>query len=429
VSSTQTEAQAIRLKYLASVEVSNVDKKSADGERAVRLCNYTDVYYNANITADLAFMEATATDTQIDQFTLRPGDVVITKDSETPDDIAVPAFVREALDNVVCGYHLAVIRPHSALLHPKFLYWTLASTPLQARFASEATGVTRFGLRLDSIANTLVRVPDQGIQRRLTAFLDAETARIDALIEKKQQMIDLLDERLGADLERLLLGSEASETGSHLYPILGADRTLWRIKHLAVKIGSGKTPTGGAETYASEGVVFLRSQNVLVGCLSLADVAFIGPEVDEEMRATRVRSGDVLLNITGASLGRCSVVPEALGAANVNQHVCIIRPRAGVSGMLLHYAIRSRAVQGQIRQEQVGGNRDGMNFEQVGNLVVSLPTAFDAQARLTDELAKLEERHRRTVSTLRDQIELLLEHRQALITAAVSGELDLSRAA
>jgi type I restriction enzyme, S subunit len=94
---------------IATAFPSNVDKKSYDGEPHVLLCNYTDVYYNDEILSDMQFMAATATPEQIDKFTLRAGDTIITKDSETPDEIAIAAYVPHDLPGVVCGYHLSVI--------------------------------------------------------------------------------------------------------------------------------------------------------------------------------------------------------------------------------------------------------------------------------------------------------------------------------
>ena len=99
-----------RLKACATVHLSNVDKKSREGESEVLLCNYVDVYYNERIEGDMTFMAATATRDQIRRFSLRKGDVLVTKDSETWTDIAVPALVDEDLAGVLCGYHLALIR-------------------------------------------------------------------------------------------------------------------------------------------------------------------------------------------------------------------------------------------------------------------------------------------------------------------------------
>jgi type I restriction enzyme S subunit len=109
-----------RLKVVACVQLSNVDKKSVEGQTTVRLCNYTDVYYHAHLTLDLDFMVATATQDQVRRFSLRQGDVLITKDSESWTDIAVPAVVTRDLPGVLCGYHLAHIRPHQGC-HGAFL--------------------------------------------------------------------------------------------------------------------------------------------------------------------------------------------------------------------------------------------------------------------------------------------------------------------
>lgn len=181
---TDSEGLTRRLKYIATIAVSNVDKKTVEGETPVRLCNYTDVYYNEEISAETPFMEATATADQIIRFSLRAGDVLITKDSETPDDIAVPAFVPETLPGIVCGYHLAVIRADQTKVFPKFLYWSMASAPTRQGLGAEATGVTRFGLRIDAIANVRLRLPALEEQRRIATFLDVETSRIDRIVRR-----------------------------------------------------------------------------------------------------------------------------------------------------------------------------------------------------------------------------------------------------
>jgi type I restriction enzyme S subunit len=135
-----------KLKNLASLRFSNVDKHTKEDELPVRLCNYTDVYYNDLITPDLNFMQATATPGEIATFGLRSGDVIVTKDSETWDDIAVPAYVPENLDGVICGYHLAQIRPNQSLINGKYLFRALSAAGIRDQFHIAANGVTRYGL-------------------------------------------------------------------------------------------------------------------------------------------------------------------------------------------------------------------------------------------------------------------------------------------
>ena len=110
-----------RLKFIALVRISNVDKIVSDEETPICLCNYTDVYYNDVITSDLPFMQGSATIAEIERFKLRHDQVIITKDSESWDDIGIPAYVPHDLSGVVCGYHLAVTTPST----PSILYWRI----------------------------------------------------------------------------------------------------------------------------------------------------------------------------------------------------------------------------------------------------------------------------------------------------------------
>ena len=182
-----------RLKTLASVHLSNVDKKTEAGEVPVELCNYVDVYYNDFITADLDFMRATATPEQARRFQLRRGDILITKDSESWDDIAVPALVVEDLVDVLCGYHLAHIRPGRDVLG-RVLARQFSAIGIRDQFHLSANGITRFGIGRNAIRTSLFPVAPLDDQRAIAHFLDRETAKIDALVAKIYQAIEHLAE-------------------------------------------------------------------------------------------------------------------------------------------------------------------------------------------------------------------------------------------
>ena len=186
------------------------------------------------------------------------------------------------------------------------------------------------------------------------------------------------------------------------------------VKRVALKIGSGKTPEGGAEAYVPEGVSFIRSQNVHFDGLRLDDVVFIDLETDVAMASTRVRSDDVLLNITGASLGRAAIATKALGPANVNQHVCIVRPSKQVAPKFLLWCLQSHLVQTQIFEKQVGANRDGLNFEQVGDLAIPYPP-LDAQRAIAGYLDRETTRIDAVIATLRRMVDRLDEREISLI--------------
>jgi type I restriction enzyme, S subunit len=190
------------LKRVTNVTFSSVNKLSEEGEKPVLLSNYVDVYKNEQITSEIEFMKATASDDEIKRFTLRKNDVMITKDSESWNDIAVPAYVPNDLENVLCGYHLALIRPNPDEMDGKFLFRTLQSKTFRYQFEVEATGITRYGIDQYAIGNTRFPVPSILEQRSIAAYLDQQTAKIDALIAKKQHLLDLLVEQRAGIIDR-----------------------------------------------------------------------------------------------------------------------------------------------------------------------------------------------------------------------------------
>lgn len=183
-----------KLKFNALVQFSNVDKKSDETEIAVKLCNYVDVYYNDLITPDLAFMEATASLEEIKKFQLKIGDVILTKDSEEWDDIAIPAYVTFEKLATICGYHLAQVRPQKKAIHGKYLFWLLSASCINYQFRIEASGVTRYGLSNYALSNSVCLIPPMGEQEKISSFLDQKAAQIDAQIEGGQKSIEFLKE-------------------------------------------------------------------------------------------------------------------------------------------------------------------------------------------------------------------------------------------
>jgi len=194
-----------QLRHVASFTNSNVDKKVYDGQQTVSLCSYTDVYYNEFITADLQFMQATASISEIEQFSLKKGDVIITKDSEDPSDIGIPSLVAEDISNVVCSYHLTMIRTPD-IDTSRFMHRVLQSHPTKAHFFVESSGITRYGLSQGAIGDLRACFPPQKDRSVIADCLDRETARIDALIVKSQRSINLLKERRAAFITAAVTG-------------------------------------------------------------------------------------------------------------------------------------------------------------------------------------------------------------------------------
>ena len=182
-----------KLKYVADVQSSNVDKKSIEGEEDVQLCNYVDVYKNEYIDSSIPFMTATATLNEIQKFKLAINDVLITKDSETPTDIAVPALVKYENTKLLCGYHLAQIRSNKNLLG-EYLFRLFQSKKFNSVFETAANGITRYGLGIESIKGVSIPIPSIDDQRRIVKFILDNSNRIYSAIEKIIIEITLLQE-------------------------------------------------------------------------------------------------------------------------------------------------------------------------------------------------------------------------------------------
>jgi len=166
------------------------------------------------------------------------------------------------------------------------------------------------------------------------------------------------------------------------------DWSLVAIGERAIKIGSGVTPRGGSSNYRDNGRPFVRSQNVGWGTLRLDDLAYIDDETHSAFSGTELRAGDVLLNITGASIGRSAVASSHLAGGNVNQHVCIVRTDPEkTSSQFINYFLLSTAGQRQIDSFQAGGNREGLNFRQVRSIKVSLPPTVAEQEAIAEALS------------------------------------------
>ena len=152
---------------------------------------------------------------------------------------------------------------------------------------------------------------------------------------------------------------------------------------------------------------------------------YIDDKIDDEMKATRVFPKDVLLNITGASIGRTCIAPETFENGNVNQHVCIIRPSERVDALMLSKIIASQIVQHQIYMSQNGSSREGLNFTQVKNLMLPLPKLIEEQKLIVEHLDNLSEEIVQAVTEIKLQISKLKEYRESLIYEAVTGKIDV----
>ncbi|MBO1264491.1 restriction endonuclease subunit S [Proteiniclasticum sp. SCR006] len=196
-----------------------------------------------------------------------------------------------------------------------------------------------------------------------------------------------------------------------------------KLGDYSIKVGSGKTPKGGSSVYQDDGVILIRSQNVLDGQLELKEVAFISDEINKTMSNSEVNPRDVLLNITGASIGRCAIVPNDFPPANVNQHVCIIRADENkLDPKYLMQQILSPRIQNQINSLQAGGNREGLNFQQIRAFDVLIHD-YQEQVQIGDFLSTIDSR----ITNQSSKLDSLQELKKGVMQKIFSQEIRFKR--
>jgi type I restriction enzyme, S subunit len=342
-----------RLKNVASLRVSTVDKHVFDDELKVSVCHYVQVYYNRRITNAVAFVEGSVKPSEAAEFALRHNDVVITKDSETPDDIAVATLVAEDIPNLVCGYHLAILRPHPEELDGAFLYYLQESQPLRAYYTVTARGVTRYGLPYGGMASSPVLLPPLPEQRAIAAFLDAETARSDALVAKQEALIATLQEKRRALISHAVtkgLDAAAPMRDSGV-PWLGAVPAHWEVASIYARysVQLGKMLNQEAVQGVSP-APYLRNINVQWGRMDLDDVLEMDFNEDEQQKFSLL-PGDILV-CEGGEVGRTAIWQGELSDCYFQKALHRLRPLSKISSpYFFYYAMITAASQGVFEAE------------------------------------------------------------------------------
>ena len=321
-----------------------------------------------------------------------------------------------------------VIRPGSGIL-PRFLFYAVVSEAFREPGKAQMHGAAgQKRVPTDFIKDFCLSFPDRAAQRVVAAFLDLQTSEIDALIAKKQRLIDLLDEKHDLLISRavtggLKLSAPVKNSGQ---PLLGDLPVHWcvkRTKFLFAYVTSGSR--GWAEHYSETGPVFLRITNVTRDGIDLYTGGLQRVSVPEgsEGERTRASAGDLVISIT-AWVGAVGIVPEGLGEAYVSQHLALCRPNTDINPRWLAYALFALPMRCQFNQMMYGGTKVQLALGDVKNISVPVPPP-DEQNAIATHLDALARNAQKVKSSILSAIDRLREYRSALITAAVTGQLDL----
>ena len=414
-----------RLRTIAEMRVSNVDKHSRDGERPIRLCNYVDVYKTDRIRAGMPLMTATAASAEIEKFRLRPGDVLITKDSEAWNDIGVPALVEEAADNTVCGYHLGLLRPFSNCVSGGFLFRAVQSSAIACQFHIHANGVTRYGLTHNAIKSVWVPLPPPPEQADIVRFLDHADRRIQPYIRAKQKLIALLEESRAvlindAVAQGLAPNADSVPTRSPVFPLLPRDWPLRRMRSLVQRVRRPISVRPDTE-YREIGI---RSWGKGIFHKDSVPGAVLG-----EKNVFRIEPGDFVLNIVFAWEGAVSVVSENETGMIASHRFPTFRPfpEVDVDYLLMVFQSQQGRRLMEVNSPGAAGRNRTLRLGQFLDEEIPLPT-LDAQRAIVAAFRHRERRLADCVGRTRQAVQQLEGFRCRLIPDVVTGKLDVRAA-
>jgi type I restriction enzyme S subunit len=297
-----------------------------------------------------------------------------------------------------------------------------------------AQGTIIQGVQREQVESLQIPRPLLAEQRRIAVVLDSVD---DAIIRTEAVIAKLKQVRAGLVHDLLTSGindnGELRDPAAHPTQFHAVNAwtipTAWDVRsigQLAAHVGSGITPRGGSNVYRSKGVLFVRSQNVTFEGLLLDDVAYIDEQTHKMMARSEIFPHDVLINITGASIGRCCPFPQVLGQANVNQHVCAVRltnPRRE-DAVFLSAVLASFIGQRQVDRFNAGSNRQGLNYEQLKSFKIPWPKSDNERI----EIASLVERHDELVVSEERELLKLRAMRNGLAKDLLTGHVRVPKA-
>lgn len=407
-----------RLKNVCDMFVSNVDKHTKPLEYAVKLCNYVDVYKNDFITSDIFFMEATATKDEIQRFSIRNKDVLITKDSEDWLDIGVPALVKHEEKNLLCAYHLAILRSRENL-NGSFLHRALLSQYIKSQFSVKANGVTRYGMSHGAILGTLIALPPKEEQTAIAEFLDRKTAQIDKAIGIKEKQIELLKER------RQILIHNAITRGLNPDAPMKDSGVVW-IGEIPVhwEVVKNRNIFQERNEHGCEGLPLLMvSIHSAVSSEEISDEENIRGRIriEDKSKYKLVKVGDIVFNMMRAWQG-------AIGAVRVEGMVSpayiVAKPTVSINSDFFEYQHRTSAFIQQIDRSSKGITdfRKRLYWNEFKQLLTILPPAAE-QSEIAAFISRLNAITDKAIFIKEKEMNKLKEYKASLINSAVTGKI------
>ena len=419
-----------RLRTVTEMRVSNVDKHTKKNEYAVSLCNYTDVYNNDRIRVGMNFMKATATADEIERFRIRPGDVLITKDSEAWNDIGVPAFVESAEDELVSGYHLALLRPKSEQIRGAYLHYALLCAGVADQFHVGANGVTRFGLSKNAIKSVWLPLAPLPEQAAIVRFLDHANRGIRRYIRAKEKLIALLEGQKRIVVGQVVTGQIDVRTGRP-YPAYKPSDVEW-LGHVPVhwerrRLKSLLRPIDSRSVTGEETLLSLRRDH---GVVIYAEHFARPPQGSTHIGFKLVAAGHLVVNRLQANNG---LVFHSGISGLVSPDYSVFEPRETFSMQYLSDLLRTVGYRTHFRRHAKGLGTGTSGFLRLYDDEFLATTVFlpseQEQAAILQSLENNKLENSKRIKAQQLQLRLIGEYRTRLIADVVTGKIDVREAA
>lgn len=341
-----------KLSEIAAIDISSIDKKSKEGEPSVKMCNFTDVYYKWAVTKEMEsdFLVATASEQNVARFLLKKGQVAITKDSETRDDIGIPTYIADDFADTVLGYHCALITPNPQYVNGKYLNAYLASHYGRKYFANQASGSgQRYTLTLEAIGSVVVALPDLKTQEMIGNIF----SNIDRKIFNNNKVNVELESMAKTLYDYWFLQFEFPNEEGKPYKSSGG-KMVWNedLKREipegweSKKVGEivtfengdrGKNYPSG-DDFKPYGIPFVNGGAMSEGNIDYKSLQYINEEKFDILRAGKAKKEDILLTLRG-SIAKCVYSP--FDKAAIASALVIIRPREIINNNYLYHFLKS----------------------------------------------------------------------------------------
>jgi type I restriction enzyme S subunit len=341
-------------------------------------------------------------------YQLRPGDVLVSEGAGSLDAVGASAVWSGEIAGIVCFQNtLLRLRPRPGN-DPRFLMWWARHAYGSGLFASIAGGANIYHLGAQRVRLLPMATPGHREQRAIADYLDAETARFDATLETLSRANEILGDWLDTMMDKVIW-----EHQRELIPLMHLTPADRQIQYGIVLPGPD----------VPDGPAIVKGGDLMTGSLRADQLCRTTHEIERHYARSRLRHNDVVFAIRGA-VGATALVPREAEGANITQDVARVSPRHDVDPLYLLFALRSRTLQQQAKARVVGATITGLNIRDLKRVRVPCPSVLE-QRRIGLQLAEAQQHRDAVVRRRTRQIELLLERRQALITAAVTGELEI----